>query len=89
MSSPWGLPVHNSLPLPVASGDYCVDSGTLIVRNPGWESEECVHVHGLWETTGGCSGVHLHDGSGVGLLVHKSPVPTGTTGILGLLMKRR
>jgi len=85
----WGLPVHKSLPFPAASGDYSVDSLTLIVRNPGGGIRDWEHVDSVCRTGRGCSGSHLYDRQRVTALVHNPPVLTGTTGVLEFLKDRR
>lgn len=84
MYSGWGLPVDKSRPFALLSGDYSVDSMTLIVRNPDAWSLKGAHVDRVCETSRGCSGGHLHGRQGITELVHISPVLTGTTGILEL-----
>jgi hypothetical protein len=89
MSNAWGLAVDKSPLSALASGDYSVDSMTLIVRNPGTGTRNGEQVHSVCETGGCCSGIHLHDRTGIRLLVHKSTVLTGTTGIVEFLKDRR
>jgi hypothetical protein len=82
MSSDWGPPVDKYRTDALLSGDYSVDSMTLIVRNPDGELRQGEHVDKVCRTGRGCSGHHLHDRQGITPLVHKWPVLTGTTGIV-------
>ena len=89
MYSHWGRPVHKSPLFPAGSGDYSVDSVTLIVRNPDTGVCEWGHVDRVCGTRRGCSGSHLLGRQGVTMLVHNPPVLTGTTGILEFFKDRR
>jgi hypothetical protein len=82
MPNAWGHPVHSRHPMTPLSEDCSVDRKAVIVRNRGEGKKKMAHVGNLGKGGRSCAGRHLVDQAGIGLLIHKSPVPTGTTGIL-------
>ena len=89
MHNAWGQPVYSRYSNPSLSEGCSVDRNAVIVRNRGEGKKRMAHVGNLGKNGHGCSGRHLFQQAGVGPLIHKSPVPTGTTGILEFLIKIR
>ena len=89
MHNAWGQPVHSRYSMPPLVGGCSVDRKALIVRNPDEGNKRVAHVGNLGKVGCSCSGTHFLRQAGIGPLIHKSPVPTGTTGILEFLIKIR
>ena len=89
MHNAWGHLVHSRYSKPALPGGCSVDRKAVIVRNPDEGKKRMAHVGNLGKVGCGCSGRHLFHQAGIGPLIHKSPVPTGTTGIIEFLIKIR
>jgi len=87
MHEAWGHPVHSRRALSSLPEGISVDRKAVIVRNRGEGKKEMAHVGNLGKDRHGCSGRHLLHQTAIRPLIHKSPVPTGTTVILEFLMK--
>ena len=82
MHNAWGHPVHSRRSLSSLLEGSSVDRKAVIVRNRGEGEKKMAHVSNLGKDRRVCSGRHLLQQIGIGPLMHKSPVLTGTTGII-------
>jgi hypothetical protein len=87
MHDAWGHPVHSRYRMTPLSEGCFVDRNAVIVRNRVEGKTKMAHVDNLGKDGCGCAGRHLFHQAGIGPLIHKSPVLTGTTGIIEFLKR--